>query len=195
MYLLLGAQDQPLDAGQDHLSRASTGNSSGNCQRDGNLQSSGVSHATTASPKPCFRAPWRVGVVVGKGNAGWTISKREHPFSCQNCSQRSPAEKTGRGSLLNRPSCPPDDPVCQGNELNWTELYKVARMNASPTFNQNKSMTHFLPDTSSSCTRVIYKKKLSLERSKWRSSFTSSVTPSTTESDKAPTGKNRLWPW
>ena len=29
-----------------------------------------------------------------------------------------PAEKTGRGSLLNRPSCPLDDPVSQGAELN-----------------------------------------------------------------------------
>ena len=28
---------------------------------------------------------------------------------CQNCSQRPPAEKTTGGSLLNPPSCPPDD--------------------------------------------------------------------------------------
>ena len=34
------------------------------------------SHARTASPKPSFTAPWRVGdAVVGKGNAGWK-SKR-----------------------------------------------------------------------------------------------------------------------
>ena len=41
--------------------------------RDGNLHSSGMSHSTTASPKPSFKAPWRVGdSVVGRGNAGWT---------------------------------------------------------------------------------------------------------------------------
>ena len=38
--------------------------------------------------------------------------------SCKNCLQGPPAEKTGRGSLLNRPSCPPDDPIGQGTELN-----------------------------------------------------------------------------
>ena len=30
-------------------------------------------------------------------------------------------EKTGRGCLLNRPSCPADNPIGQGNELNGTE--------------------------------------------------------------------------
>ena len=38
-------------------------------------------------------------------------------LTCQNCSQGLPAEKTGRGSLLNRPSCPPDDLIGQGTEL------------------------------------------------------------------------------
>ena len=38
--------------------------------RDENLQGSGMSHATTASPKPSFRALWRVGdAVVGRRNA------------------------------------------------------------------------------------------------------------------------------
>ena len=32
------------------------------------------------------------------------------PCQCRNCSQGPPAEKTGRGSLLNRPSCPPPPP-------------------------------------------------------------------------------------
>ena len=45
--------------------------------RDGNLHGLGVSHAMTASLKPSFRAPWRVGdSVVGSGNAEWTTSKR-----------------------------------------------------------------------------------------------------------------------
>ena len=94
-------------------------------RRDGNLRGSGMSHATTASPKPSFRAPWGVGdPVVGRGSAGWTTSKSEHPCPCQNCSQESPAEKTGRRSLLNRPSCRPDDPVGQETELNWTNCAK-----------------------------------------------------------------------
>ena len=95
--------------------------------RDGHLHGSGMSHATTASPKSSFRAPWRVGAdaVVSRGKAGWTTSKSGHPCPCQNCGLRRaqncgglPAEKTGRGSLLNRPSCPPDDPIGQGTELN-----------------------------------------------------------------------------
>ena len=40
-----------------------------------------------------------------------TTSKNGHPCPCQNCSQWPPAEKPGEGSLLNRPSCPPDDPI------------------------------------------------------------------------------------
>ena len=90
--------------------------------RDGNLHGSGMSHATTTSPKPSFRAPWSVGdAVASTGNAGWTTSKSEHLCPWQNCSQGPPAGKTGRGSLLNRPSCSPDDPVGQGTELKYLE--------------------------------------------------------------------------
>ena len=89
--------------------------------KDGNQHSSGTSNATTASPKPSFRAPWRVGdAVVGGGNAGYTTSKSRHPSPCQSCSQGPPAENTGRGSLLDRPPCPHDDPIGHGTELNWT---------------------------------------------------------------------------
>ena len=46
--------------------------------------------------------------------------------ACHNCSQGPPAEKTGRGSLLNHPSSPhphptPHDPIRQGTELSRTE--------------------------------------------------------------------------
>ena len=54
---------------------------------------------------------------VGRGNAGWTTSKSGHSCPCQNCPQGPPAEKTGRGSLLNRPHVP-DDPIGQETELN-----------------------------------------------------------------------------
>ena len=64
--------------------------------RDGDLHGSGMSHATTASPKPSFRAPWRVGdAVVGRRNAGWTTSKSGPPCLGQNCSQGPPAENIG----------------------------------------------------------------------------------------------------
>ena len=44
--------------------------------RDGHLHGSGMSHATTASPKPSFSTPRRVGdAVVGRGIAEWTTSK------------------------------------------------------------------------------------------------------------------------
>ena len=56
--------------------------------------------------------------VIGRGNAGWTTSKSEHPCPCRNRSQGPPAEKTGRGSLLNHPSFSPfhnpDNPIGQG---------------------------------------------------------------------------------
>ena len=62
--------------------------------RDRNWQGSHMSRITKASPKPSFRAPWRVGdAVVSRGNAGWTTSQSGHPCPCQNCSQGPPAEK------------------------------------------------------------------------------------------------------
>ena len=86
--------------------------------RDGNLHGSGISNVTTASIKPFVTAPWREGdAVVGRGNAGWTASKSGHPCQYLHYSQRSPAEKTERGSLLN---CPPDDPIGKGTALNRT---------------------------------------------------------------------------
>ena len=91
--------------------------------RDGNLHSFGMSHAMTASPNPSFGAPWTVSdTAVGRGNAGWTASKSGHACLCQNCSQRPPAENTGREPLLSCPSCSPNDPISQGTELNQTTV-------------------------------------------------------------------------
>ena len=65
---------------------------------------------------------WRMGnAVVSRANAGWTTSKSGYPCPSQNCSQWSPAYKTGRGSLLNHLLHPPDDPISQGTKLNWWE--------------------------------------------------------------------------
>ena len=119
-YLLLRTQDQRLGVEQDHFPGVHR-NLFWQLSRDGNLNVSVMSHATTASWKPSLKASWMVGdAVVGRGNAGWTSSKSGHPCLCQNCSQWPPSEKTGRGSELNRPSCAPDDPIGQGNDLNWT---------------------------------------------------------------------------
>ena len=64
-----------------------------------------------------FQGTLKVGdAVVSRGNTGWTISKNRHPYPGQICSQWRPVEKTGWGSLLNRPLCPPDDPIRK-----WTE--------------------------------------------------------------------------
>ena len=53
--------------------------------------------------------------AVGRGNDGIATLKSGRPCTCQNCSRWSPSEKTGRGSLLNRPL---DDLIGRGTELN-----------------------------------------------------------------------------
>ena len=92
--------------------------------RDGHFWS----HSMTACPKPSFMAPWSWRVddtVISRRNAGWTTSRSGHLCPCQNCSRWPPAEKTGRGSLLNCPLFPPDDPFGQGMELilTWQRLW------------------------------------------------------------------------
>ena len=122
-YLLLGSTRPMTGCGASSTSLWVHRNLFWQLSGDGNLHGSGMSHATTTSSKPSFRAPSGVGdAVVGRGNAGWTTSKSGHPCPCQNCSQGSPTEKAWRGSLLNSPSCPPDDPVGHETELNWPEL-------------------------------------------------------------------------
>ena len=80
--------------------------------KDGNSHGSGMSHATSASPKS-FSVPRRVGhAAVGRGNAGWTALKSRRPSPCRSCSLRK-----DWASLQNRLSCPPDG---QGTELNRT---------------------------------------------------------------------------
>ena len=69
-HLLLGAQDHPPGCGARSTSLLVHRNLLRLMSRDGNLHGSGKSRATTASPKPFFRAPWRVGdAVVGRGKA------------------------------------------------------------------------------------------------------------------------------
>ena len=58
---------------------------------------------------------------VDSSPAGWTTSQIWHSCLIQKWSQWLAAEKTGRGSLLNRRSSPTDNPMGQGTELNWSE--------------------------------------------------------------------------
>ena len=78
-----------------------------------------IIRATTASPKPSFRAPWRVGdAVVDRGKDGWTTSKSGHPclHVCQNSLQCPPAEKKISAELSVM------SPQRHNRSKNWTEL-------------------------------------------------------------------------
>ena len=88
-----------------------------------------MSHATTASSKPSFRASWRAGnAVVGIGNAGWTTSKTDIPAHARTAQKGLLQER-----LEQDPSRLPDDPIGQGTELNgttWLKRYQSSRMYA-----------------------------------------------------------------
>lgn len=51
-------------------------------------------------------------------NAGRTTAKTGRPCPYWNCSRWTPAENTGRGSLVTHSSGPIDDPTSRGTELN-----------------------------------------------------------------------------
>ena len=98
--------------------------------RDGNVRGSGMSHATTDSPKPFFKATWSVvDAVVGRGITGWTTSKSGYPCQCQKCSQGSSAEQKQKKKKLEEDLCwivshvPPtiQSIIGQGAGLNWCE--------------------------------------------------------------------------
>ena len=122
---LPGAQDQRLGAGQDYLSCRSTGTSPGNCQETETCMVQAC-HATTASPKPSFRAPWRVGGnMVGRGKCWmdsikeWTSMPMPDLLKLVHC--RKDWKRISWiicGVILYTPP-PPSD------ELNWTELSVV----------------------------------------------------------------------
>ena len=85
-----------------------------------------VKRHDSLSKIPSFRTLWKLDdAVVGRGNAGWTQSKSGLPCPWQICSQGPPVEKTGRGSLLDRPSSPlppPSSTTQSVKGLNCTEL-------------------------------------------------------------------------
>ena len=63
------------------------------------------------------RVLWRVGDAVVVEKRLERLHQRVDIPPKPEHSQGPPAEKTGRGSLLNHPSCIPDDPIGQGTEL------------------------------------------------------------------------------
>ena len=81
--------------------------------RDRNSPGSGMSHITTACPKPSCWTSWRRAgdAVVGRRNAGWTTSKSAVDVPARaRTAHKGLLQKTERGSLLNGPSCPPRRP-------------------------------------------------------------------------------------
>ena len=108
----------PLGAEQDQLPCGSTGTSSGNCQETETCMVRACrTHSTTASPKPSFRATWRVGnAVVGRGDAGRISSNSTDPSPCQSCSQGPLTLEEDFCWIVHVPS---DDPIGQGTEPNW----------------------------------------------------------------------------
>ena len=119
-HLLLGAQDQRLGVEQDQHPCGSTETSCGNCQET----ETSVIRACLSLRQPLQNQPGILGVcdaMVSMDIKEWTsLSVPEL--------QWSPAEKTGRSSLLNRPSCPHDDPIGEETELRWLSCVR----NSSP---------------------------------------------------------------
>ena len=93
--------------------------------RDGKLHGSDMSHATTASPKPSLRVPWRVGdAMVGRGNAGWTTWESGHFCPCQNCSQGPPYRKDWKRISAESPLMSPWR-CKRSRDWKWTELCQM----------------------------------------------------------------------
>ena len=95
-----------------------------------------MSQATTASPKPSFRAPWRMGdAVVGRKNVGWP-SKSGHPY-----------QRQSKGLLQKRLAenlcwiVPHDPPLTQSVKgLNWTELNWTSHPNKNDSLKDHPSL-------------------------------------------------------
>ena len=123
-HLLLGTQDQRLDAEQDQLSRRPAETSAGNRQE---------------MVRAC-RTPRQLSQTILQGTSedgGRRVRQRKSwMYSFKEWTSLPMPEllmmvshpKTGRGFLLNRPSCPSpllsarDDLIGKGTERNWTDM-------------------------------------------------------------------------
>ena len=120
-HLLIEAQDQRLGAERDQLFCGSTGISSRNCQDTETLmvRSCHAPQQRLQNPPSGYLGGW-----VTPWSAEEMLNgqcQRVDSLPTQICSQWLPAEKTGRRSLLNRPSSSPpptDHLIGQRTELN-----------------------------------------------------------------------------
>ena len=89
--------------------------------RDGNLHGSGMSHTTTASPKPSFGASWWVGdSVIGRGNTGWTHQRVDIPAHARTAHKGLLQKRLEEDICWIIPHVPSTTHSVKG--LNWTEL-------------------------------------------------------------------------
>ena len=123
-HLLFGARDQRLSAGQDQLPCGSTGNPCDKCQE----KETRMVRSCQLLRQPLQNYPTRhLGVLATPWSAGKMLDRQRQrmdiPVHARTADNAwAPAEKTGRGSLLSRLSCPPDDPSSQETELNWADM-------------------------------------------------------------------------
>ena len=75
-----------------------------------------VTRHITAFPRQFFGLPWRMdNAVIGGEILDGQRERVDVPLHARTSRAKWPiAEKTERGSLLNRPSCPSDEPIGQG---------------------------------------------------------------------------------
>ena len=100
---------------------------------------SGMSRTMTASPESFFRTPWRLAMRRS------AEKMRDGYYPKQWTSLPMPSEQIGRGSLLNRPSYPPEGPISWGTKLNWTEPISticITRIDDSLLFNVSRKPAH-----------------------------------------------------
>ena len=124
--LLLGAQDQRLGAEQDQPPCGSTGTSSDSC----NEAETCMVQTCDTPRQPLQNHPSE---QLGRWATPWSAEEmldgkhqRADVFAHARTADNGLLQKkTGRGSLLNRPSCSPDEPIGQGTELNFTALNKA----------------------------------------------------------------------
>ena len=126
LHLLLGAQDLQLGAEQDQLSCGSTETSSGNCKETETC-------VIRAFHKPRQPLENRPSGHLGGWATPWSAEEMlygQHLWvdipAHARAAQKGPLQKkTGRGSLLSRPSCLFDDSIGQGTEVKWSEVRNV----------------------------------------------------------------------
>ena len=111
-YLLLGAQDQRLGAEQDQLPKRRKRAWFGHVTRHYSLSKTILYGSLEGGRRHGrHRKCWMDNIKQ------WTSLPMPELLTRAYCKKKS-----GRGSLRNRPSCPPDDPIGQGTDLNWTDL-------------------------------------------------------------------------